>query len=126
MIRQVWQEAHLKPHRLDRYLASDDPQFEQKAADIIGLYLNPPQHAAIFYVDEKSAIQALDRLDRLDRRLPLSPGRALGPDSSFLHRGNAGSPDRANSPRRHTAEHSISHNQSVKQNCAKMSDEHQE
>lgn len=73
LIRQVWQEADLKPHRLDRYMASDDPQFENKAADIIGLYLNPPQHAAIFCVDEKSAIQALDRLDR---RLPLSPGRA--------------------------------------------------
>src|SRR5882672_7346153 len=73
LIRQVWQEADLKPHRLDRYMASDDPQFEQKAADIIGLYLHPPQHAAIFCVDEKSAIQALDRLDR---RLPLSPGRA--------------------------------------------------
>jgi len=69
----VWREADLKPHRLDRYMASDDPQFEQKAADIIGLYLNPPQHAAVFCVDEKSAIQALDRLDR---RLPLSPGRA--------------------------------------------------
>jgi transposase len=73
LIRQVWREAELKPHRLDRYLASDDPQFEQKAAQIIGLYLNPPQHAAVFCVDEKSAIQALDRLDR---RLPLSPGRA--------------------------------------------------
>lgn len=73
LVRQVWQEADLKPHRLDRYMASDDPQFEHKAADIIGLYLNPPQHAAIFCVDEKSAIQALDRLDR---RLPLSPGRA--------------------------------------------------
>jgi transposase len=73
LIRQVWQEADLKPHGLDRYMASDDPQFEQKAADIIGLYLNPPQHAAVFCVDEKSAIQALDRLDR---RLPLSPGRA--------------------------------------------------
>jgi len=59
--------------RLERYLASNDPQFEQKAAAIIGLYLNPPQNAAIFCVDEKSAIQALDRLDR---RLPLSPGRA--------------------------------------------------
>lgn len=73
LIRQVWKEADLKPHRLDRYMASNDPQFEQKAADVIGLYLNPPQHAAIFCVDEKSAIQALDRLDR---RLPLSPGRA--------------------------------------------------
>jgi transposase len=73
LIRKVWREADLKPHRLDRYMASDDPQFEQKAAAIIGLYLNPPQHAAVFCVDEKSAIQALDRLDR---RLPLSPGRA--------------------------------------------------
>ena len=73
LIRQVWQEAELKPHRLDRYMASDDPQFEEKATEIIGLYLNPPQHAAVFCVDEKSAIQALDRLDR---RLPLSPGRA--------------------------------------------------
>jgi len=56
-----------------RYLASDDPDFESKAADIIGLYLNPPQHAAVFCVDEKTAIQALDRLDPV---LPLSPGRA--------------------------------------------------
>ena len=68
-----WKEADLKPHRLERYMASNDPAFEQKAATIIGLYLNPPQNAAIFCVDEKSAIQALDRLDR---RLPLSPGRA--------------------------------------------------
>lgn len=73
LIRQVWREAELKPHRLDRYMASDDPHFEEKASEIIGLYLNPPQHAAVFCVDEKSAIQALDRLDR---RLPLSPGRA--------------------------------------------------
>jgi hypothetical protein len=54
-------------------MASNDPEFEQKAAEIIGLYLNPPQHAAVFCVDEKSAIQVLDRLDP---RLPLSPGRA--------------------------------------------------
>jgi len=73
LIARIWKEADLKPHRLERYLASNDPQFEQKAAAIIGLYLNPPQNAAIFCVDEKSAIQALDRLDR---RLPLSPGRA--------------------------------------------------
>ena len=73
LIRQVWREADLKPHRLDRYMASNDPKFEEKAAEVIGLYLNPPQHAAVFCVDEKSAIQALDRLDR---RLPLSPGRA--------------------------------------------------
>ena len=53
-------------------MASDDPDFERKAADIIALYLSPPQHAAVFCVDEKSAIQALDRLDAV---LPMSPGR---------------------------------------------------
>jgi transposase len=62
-VHRVWQEAGLKPHRLERYMASNDPNFETKAADIIGLYLNPPEHAAIFCVDEKTAIQALDRLD---------------------------------------------------------------
>src|SRR5258707_1515372 len=71
-VHRVWQEAGLKPHRLERYMASDDPEFEVKAADIIGLYLNPPQHAAVFCIDEKTAIQALDRLDPV---LPLSPRR---------------------------------------------------
>src|ERR1700681_2769832 len=72
-VHRVWQEAGLQPHRLERYMASDDPDFETKAADILGLYLHPPQHAAVFCVDEKTAIQALDRLDPV---LPLSPGRA--------------------------------------------------
>jgi transposase len=73
MIARVWRKHLLRPHRLDRYMASNDPNFEEKAAQIIGLYLNPPQHAAIFCVDEKTAIQALDRKDPV---LPLSPGRA--------------------------------------------------
>src|ERR1700693_6065105 len=73
LIARIWKEADLKPHRLERYMASNDPQFEEKADAIIGLYLNPPQNAAVFCVHEKSAIQALDRLDR---GLPLSPGRA--------------------------------------------------
>jgi transposase len=72
-VQRIWHNAGLKPHRLERYMASDDPDFECKAADIIGLYLEPPQHAAVFCVDEKSAIQALDRLDPV---LPMSPGRA--------------------------------------------------
>src|SRR5450631_2659930 len=72
MVARVWRRAGLKPHRLERYMASDDPDFERKAADVIGLYVNPPQHAAVFCVDEKTAIQALDRLDPV---LPLSPGR---------------------------------------------------
>jgi transposase len=73
MVARVWKRAGLRPHRLDRYMASNDPEFEKKAADVIGLYLNPPQHAAVFCLDEKTAIQALDRLDPV---LPLSPGRA--------------------------------------------------
>jgi transposase len=73
MVARVWARAGLQPHRLERYMASNDPDFETKAADVIGLYVNPPQHAAIFCVDEKTAIQALDRLDPV---LPLSPGRA--------------------------------------------------
>jgi len=72
-VHRVWKIAGLRPHRLERYMASDDPDFESKAAAIIGLYLNPPQHAAVFCVDEKSAIQVLDRLDPV---LPMSPGRA--------------------------------------------------
>ncbi len=72
-VQRILAQAKLKPHRLDSYMASNDPQFEEKAADIIGLYVNPPQHAAVFCVDEKTAIQALDRLDPV---LPLSPGRA--------------------------------------------------
>ena len=72
-VARVWQRAGLKPHRLERYLASDEPVFETKAADVIGLYLAPPTNAVVFSVDETTAIQALDRLDPV---LPLSPGRA--------------------------------------------------
>lgn len=72
-VHRILAQARLQPHRLERYMASNDPDFEAKAADIIGLYLEPPQHAAVFCVDEKTAIQALDRLDPV---LPLSPGRA--------------------------------------------------
>jgi transposase len=72
-VQRAWQRAGLQPHRLERYMRSTDPAFETKAADIIGLYLDPPQHAAVFCLDEKTAIQALDRLDPV---LPLSPGRA--------------------------------------------------
>jgi hypothetical protein len=69
----IWAKHNIKPHRLEGYLASNDPDFETKAAaDVIGLYLNPPQHAAVFSVDEKTAIQALDRKDPVP---PLSPGR---------------------------------------------------
>src|SRR5258707_12094174 len=72
-VARVWAQAGIQPHRLRRYMASNDPEFEEKALDIIALYKKPPLNAAVFCVDEKSAIQALDRLDPV---LPLSPGRA--------------------------------------------------
>ena len=72
-VTRIWAKHAIRPHRLAGYIASNDPEFESKAAEVIGLYLNPPQHAAVFSVDEKSAIQALDRKDPV---LPLSPGRA--------------------------------------------------
>lgn len=73
VVARTWQRAGIRPHRIERYMASDDPDFEAKAADVIGLYVKPPQHAAVFCVDEKTHIQALDRLDPV---LPFSPGRA--------------------------------------------------
>jgi transposase len=73
IVARAWQHAGLQPHGLERYMRSTDPEFEMKAADVIALYLDPPQHAVVFCIDEKTAIQALDRLDPV---LPLSPGRA--------------------------------------------------
>lgn len=72
-IARVWAKHGIKPHRIERYMSSNDIDFESKAAEVIGLYLNPPQHAAVFSVDEKTAIQALDRKDPV---LPLTAGRA--------------------------------------------------
>ena len=73
VVHRAWRRANLRPHRLERYMASNDPDFEKKAADVIGLYLNPPENAVVFSVDEKTAIQALDRTVPV---LPMSPGRA--------------------------------------------------
>ena len=72
-VQRIWRKHGVRPHRLERHMISNDPDFETKAADVIGLYLDPPEHAVVFSVDEKTAIQALDRKDRM---LPLSPGRA--------------------------------------------------
>lgn len=71
-VQRIWRKHGVRPHRLDTHMVSNDPDFETKAADVIGLYLHPPAHAAVFCVDEKTAIQALDRKDKM---LPLSPGR---------------------------------------------------
>jgi len=72
-VRRVWRAFGLKPHRLETFKLSRDPQFVEKLEDIVGLYLNPPQHAVVFSADEKSQIQALERTQP---SLPLKPGRS--------------------------------------------------
>lgn len=71
-IRRIWKRHGLKPHLVRTFKLSKDPKFVEKLEDIIGLYLNPPEHALVFSVDEKSQIQALDRTQP---GLPLKKGR---------------------------------------------------
>ncbi|MET0507008.1 MAG: helix-turn-helix domain-containing protein, partial [Burkholderiaceae bacterium] len=72
-VTRIWAKHGLKPQRLEGGMSSKGLDFETRAADVIGLYLNSPQHAAVFCIDAKTAIQAHDRKDPL---LPLSPGGA--------------------------------------------------
>lgn len=70
MVRRIWHQHGLQPHRVDRFKHSKDPRFVEKLRDIVGLYLQPPAKAVVFSVDEKSNIQALDRTRPV---LPLQP-----------------------------------------------------
>ena len=72
MVNRVWQANNLKPHLSRTFKVSNDPQFVQKVVDVVGLYLNPPEHALVLCVDEKSQIQALDRTQP---GLPIKKGR---------------------------------------------------
>jgi len=72
MVQRVWQANGLKPHRVKTFKVSNDKQFVEKMQDIIGLYLNPPEHALVLCADEKSQIQALDRTQP---GLPIKKGR---------------------------------------------------
>ena len=71
-VRQIWEAADLKPHRLKTFKLSQDPHFAEKVIDVVGLYLNPPDNALVLSVDEKTQIQALDRTHPM---LPLRPGQ---------------------------------------------------
>src|SRR6266567_4880184 len=71
-VRRIWHTHGLKPHLLQTFKVSRDPKFAEKLADIVGLYLNPPEHALVLSLDEKSQIQALDRTQP---GLPLKRGR---------------------------------------------------
>jgi transposase len=72
-VQRIWAEAGLKPHLTRKFKVSNDPNFQEKVTDIVGLYLNPPDKALVLSVDEKSQIQALDRTQP---GLPMKKGRA--------------------------------------------------
>ncbi len=72
-IQRIWKAHGLKPHRVRTFKLSRDPHFVEKLQDVVGLYLNPPEHALVLSVDEKSQIQALDRTQP---GLPMKRGRA--------------------------------------------------
>lgn len=72
MVHRVWKANGLRPHMVRTFKVSNDPAFEQKLIDVVGLYLNPPEKALVLSVDEKSQVQALDRTQP---SLPLVPGR---------------------------------------------------
>jgi len=72
-VGRIWREAGLKPHRIDTFKVSNDPHFEEKVVDVVGLYMNPPDRAVVLCIDEKSQIQALDRSQP---GLPIKKGRA--------------------------------------------------
>src|SRR3954454_7017061 len=71
-ISRIWRAFGLQPHRTETFKLSPDPLLVEKVRDIVGLYMNPPDHSLLFCVDEKSQIQALDRTQPL---LPMRPGQ---------------------------------------------------
>jgi transposase len=71
-VQRIWAAHRLQPHRIRTFKKSNDPAFAAKVEDIVGLYMNPPKHAIVVSIDEKSQIQALDRTQP---GLPLKPGR---------------------------------------------------
>jgi len=77
-IKKIWHSHGLKPHLVKTFKLSNDPHFVEKLKDVVGLYLNPPEHALIFSVDEKTQIQALDRTQL---PLPLTKGHS----QTFTH-----------------------------------------
>lgn len=72
-VQRIWSDLGLQPHRVETFKVSNDPKFEDKLIDVVGLYLNPPEKAIVLCMDEKSQIQALDRTQA---SLPMVQGRA--------------------------------------------------
>ena len=85
-VRRIWHQHGLKPHLARTFKVSNDPQFAEKLETIIGLYLNPPEHAIVLCADEKSQIQALDRTQP---GLPLKKGRCGTMTHDYKRNGTA-------------------------------------
>lgn len=71
-VARVWRAHGLQPHRVKTFKVSNDPHFAEKVRDVVGLYVNPPEHAIVLSVDEKTQVQALDRTQK---GLPIHPGK---------------------------------------------------
>jgi transposase len=85
-VRRIWRSNGLKPHLSRTFKVSNDPQFAEKLETIVGLYLNPPEHAIVLCADEKSQIQALDRTQP---GLPLKKGRCGTMTHDYKRNGTA-------------------------------------
>ena len=83
-ISEIWQAFRLQPQRSETFALSRDPFLIDKIRDVVGLYMNPPEHAVVFCVDEKSQIQALDRSQPL---LPMRPGQAERQTATYARHG---------------------------------------
>src|SRR5213596_2849987 len=83
-ISRVWRAFGMQPHRTESFKLSPDPQLIEKVRDIVGLYMDPPEHAVVFCVDEKSQIQALDRTQPM---LPMRPGQAARRSHDYKRHG---------------------------------------
>src|SRR5919202_1462865 len=83
-VRKIWRVHGLAPHRLRTFKLSRDPQFAAKLRDVVGLYVDPPAHAVVLSVDEKSQIQALDRTQP---GLPMKRGRAGTMTHDYIRNG---------------------------------------
>src|ERR671916_1295224 len=85
-VQRVWRAFGLKPHRTEGFQLSADPEFVEKARDIVGLYLNPPDRALVLCVDEKTGMQALERTRPV---LPMRPGRPGRRASGYVRHGTS-------------------------------------
>ena len=85
-VQKIWRAHGLAPHRLRTFKLSRDPQFASKIRDVVGLYVDPPAHAVVLSVDEKSQIQALDRTQP---SLPMKKGRAGTMTHDYIRNGTS-------------------------------------